>query len=158
MEYDKMSNDQLAWVMAEKRGCAPRVGMDNSGQVVWCPCPSSMHGSNPFGQRPSLQKFPRDVMIGFLKSKEPAPKPKPDPEGMTVCRFIVNLRGQIEMRVTRLPQFEHYSFMVLMRGAAAEMDDHYEGECRYFSKTKDRFERDVDDMMGGADGVGCPGS
>lgn len=149
-QFDSMTDDQLAYLVAEARGCKPVL----DAQIVYCPCPSMPHGVHIRGNHPRLHKFPRDIMLGFLRGKE---KDK-EPDGVTVCRVIISPNGTINIKMNHKHQFNGYSFAVLMRGAAKEIDDHYEGECRYHSKTMDRFERDIDDMMGGADGVGQTGS
>lgn len=148
-----MTDGQLAFLVAEARGCKPVL----DAAIVFCPCGGMPHGLRPVTGPPRLHKFPRDISIGFLLSKGKR-DPDRDEDGITVCRFVVSDKGQIKMKIRSDHRFSGYSFSVLMRGAAKEMDDHYEGEARRHSKTLNRFERDVDDLMGGADGVGQPGS
>lgn len=151
--FNELTDDQLAFLVAEARGCRPNI----DAAVVHCPCPGMPHGVRPPGMPPRLVRLPRDIAIGFLNSKGKHTIDKSQ-DGVTVCRVVVDDRGEINIKINGKHNFNGYSFAVLMRGAAKEIDDHYEGECRYYSKTMDKFDRDIDDMMGGADGVGQAGS
>lgn len=156
MYYDKMTDDQLAWVMAEKRGCACKMW----GGIPCCPCPGMPHGVHIQGYPPRLHKFPRDVMIGFLKSKEPVKDFDPYKDCTTVCRFVVDKLGCVNFDYFTPHALQHYAFALMMRGAAQEMDDYYARKATQYSKVKTNVEPDngIDELLGGEDGVGQPGS
>lgn len=158
MDYSNQTDDQLAFHVAVARGCRPAVSANNT---PYCPCQGMPHGmSMPTGIQGTyigarLHKFPRDVALAVLKAREPKEK---EPEGTTVCKFLVDLQGKIRMNVVTPGELQNYTFMVLMRGAAMEMDDHYSWECQRLGGGSKRLEKDIDDMLGGDDGVGAPGS
>lgn len=152
-KFDDLTDDQLAFLVAEARGCRPaQFDAWHANPILMCPCPGMPHGTVPATGPGRLHRFPRDIAVGFLKSKD-ITQIEQSEEGVTACKFVITKRGEISMKITQGCGFDGYSFAVLMRGAAKEMDDYYEGEARRHSKTQNKFERDVDDLMGGADGV-----
>lgn len=161
MDFDKMTDDQLAWLMAERRGRKPVVNrpFNNGYEVSGCPCPGMPHGVHIKGHPPRLHKFPRDVMLGFLRMREKEGIAYAY-DGVVVCKFVVDKTGQILFRSDTPAVLQNYSFALLMRGAAAEMDDHYAMLAGRYSNRKSNFDSDdgMDSLMGGADGVGQPGS
>lgn len=127
---EKMDDDALALQVSLRRGCIPAADLIRPNGIPYCPCPGSPHGvpaqQTPAGvvfMPPRLHKFPRDVMIQFLRHV-PQPGSK-NFDGVTVMAIKISRTGQPVIEENYPPHLQNLGFALMMRGALKQVDEKF---------------------------------